>query len=273
MTDRVYPSAKPTTNGTTATATITPSTNGTTTNTTTPGATAKPQLRQPYRPQPQYRHHRRSRRSKRNLCCCCCFWSILVILALALLASIAGAALYVLYRPQRPEFSVSTLRIGKLNLTTTSDASSSHLNSLFNLTLISKNPNSHLTFFYDPFSLSLFSSQSVLIANGSIPAYVSDKKNETSFRAILTTSRDLDTDSVTALRSDLKRKTGVPIKFQMDTEVQLKLGSFKSKKVGIRVTCQGIKGVAPKSKTPSVASISGSKCKVDLRIKIWKFTF
>ncbi|XP_062160064.1 NDR1/HIN1-like protein 13 [Alnus glutinosa] len=265
MTDRVYPSSKPATNGTATAAAAN--------NAAAPSAAAKqPQLRHPYRPQPQYHSHRR-RRSRRNLCCCCCFWSLLLLLALGLLAAIAGAALYVLYRPQRPQFWVSSLRIAKLNLTTAADSSSSHLTSLLNLTLSSKNPNSHITFFYDPFTLSCLSSGSVQIANGSIPAFTSDKKNETSFRAILTASTDLDTESVTSLRSDLKRKSGVPMKIQMDTKVKVKLGGVRSKKVGIRVSCQGITGVAPKSKSPSVASVSGSKCKVDLRIKIWKFTF
>ncbi|XP_059454348.1 NDR1/HIN1-like protein 13 [Corylus avellana] len=268
MTDRVYPSTKPTTNGSTAPGVVAGN------NAAAPASAVKPQLRHPYRPQPQYHSHRR-RRSRRNLCCCCCFWSLLLLLALGLLASIAGAALYVLYRPQRPQFWVSSLRIAKLNLTTAADSSSSHLTSLLNLTLSSKNPNSHITFFYDPFALSCLTTPgSVQLANGSIPAFTSDKKNETSFRAIiLTTSADLDTESVTSLRSDLKRKSGVPMKIQMDTKVKVKLGGLRSKKVGIRVSCPGITGVAPKSKSPSVASVSGSKCKVDLRIKIWKFTF
>ncbi|KAB1219812.1 Protein YLS9 [Morella rubra] len=263
MTDRVYPSSKPTaTNGTTTAAANTA---------TKPTANGKPPLRQPYRQPPQY-HHRR-RRSRRSICCRCCFWTILLLLLLALLVGIAGAVLYALYHPQRPQFSVSSLRISTLNVTTSADSSSSHLTSLLNVTLFSKNPNSHITFFYDPFTLSCLSSSSVEIANGTIPAFFSDTKNETTFRTILRESRDLDTDSVTSLRSDLKRKGGVPMEIQMDTKVKVKLGGLKTKKVGIRVKCDGINGVAPKSKSPSVASVSGSKCKVDLRIKIWKWTF
>lgn len=113
----------------------------------------------------------------------------------------------------------------------------------------------------------------VQIGNSTIPAFVSEKKNETTFRTIVTASQDLDTDSTTSLRSDLKKKTGVSLKIQMDTKVKVKMESLKSKKVGIRVTCQGIKGVEPKGKSPSVASVSDAKCKVDLRIKIWKWTF
>ncbi|KAK9946270.1 hypothetical protein M0R45_011743 [Rubus argutus] len=269
MTDRVYPSSsKLATNG---------ATNGTTVTTTAANPTAtKPQpLRQPYRPQPQY-HHRRHRRSNRNLCCCCCFWSILILLTLALLAAIAGTAVYVLYRPHRPEFTVTSLKIGKLNLTDSPDGATSHLVTLFNLTLASKNPNNHLSFAYESFALTLTLSGNtdVQIANGSIPAFTSDTKNFTSFRSILSTSNDLDVESVKSLRSDLRRKTGVPMKLQMDTKVKVTMGGkLKSNKVGIRVTCQQIRGVAPKGKSPSAASVADSKCNVDLRIKIWRWTF
>ncbi|KAK7283202.1 hypothetical protein RIF29_12573 [Crotalaria pallida] len=234
---------------------------------------AKSQLynpnRQVYRPQSHY--HRRQR-SNRNLCCCCCFWSILTLLAVALLAAIVGAALYVLYRPHRPEFSVTNLRIAKMNLTTSPD-SPPHLATLFNLTLIAKNPNNHLTFFYDPFIVTVFSN-SVTIGNGSLTAFVSDKNNQTSVRSIVSGSTDLDTESLTSLRSGLKKKEkGFPMEIQMDTKVKMKMESLKSKKVGIRVTCEGVRGNVPNGKIPSVASVINSECKVDLRIKIWKFSF
>ncbi|KAH7523818.1 NDR1/HIN1-like protein 13 [Ziziphus jujuba] len=269
MADRVYPSSKPTANGA-----ANPAPNTTTANGVNPTSAAptKPPLRQPYRPQAQY-HHRRHRRSNRNLCCCCCFWSILIILGIALLAAIAGAAVYVLYRPHRPEFTVTSLRIAKLNLTTSSDASTSHLNSLFHLAITSKNPNSHFTFFYNDFAVTCSTSDDVQIANGSIPAFFSDKKNETAFRVAMLASQGLDVDSVNSLRSDLKKKSGIPLKIELYTKVKVKMGGLNSKKVGIRVTCDGIKGTPPKGKSPSVASVSDSKCKVDLRIKIWKWTF
>jgi hypothetical protein len=62
-------------------------------------------------------------------------------------------------------------------------------------------------------------------------------------------STDLDMELITSLRSDLKRKSGVPMKIQMDTKVKVKLGGLRSKKAGIRVSCQGITRVAPKSKS------------------------
>ncbi|KAF5743192.1 hypothetical protein HS088_TW09G01257 [Tripterygium wilfordii] len=269
MTDRVFPASKPATNGAVAAA----NGNGAATN----PAPAKshlynPTSRAPYRPQP---HHRRHRRSGRSFCCCCCFWTILIVLILALIVSVCGIALYILYRPHRPEFSVPFLRIHRLNLTTASDSSSSHLSTLLNMTIFIKNPNSHITFFYDPFVLTALSdSNDVQLGNGSLPGFTLQKKNETTFKGVLISgSNELDAESVTALRSDLRKKNGVGLMIQMDTKVKVKIGGFKAKKIGIRVKCDKIKGVVPKGKTPSVAVTTKSKCKVDLRIKIWKWTF
>ena len=54
----------------------------------------------------------------------------------------------------------------------------------------------------------------------------------------------------------------------MDTKVKIKMGGFKSSKVGVRVTCNGIQAGLPKGESPTVASTSSSKCEVDLRIRI-----
>uniref|UniRef100_A0A5B6YUD3 Late embryogenesis abundant protein LEA-2 subgroup domain-containing protein n=1 Tax=Davidia involucrata TaxID=16924 RepID=A0A5B6YUD3_DAVIN len=264
MTDRVYPSSKP--NGTT------PATAATTTNGTTkppPFPAAKSQLynptRQRYRPQPKHRH-------RRSCLCLCCFWSILLLTALLLLAAIASAAVYVLYSPHRPTFTVSALRISQFKVSTTSD-DTTHLTSLLNLTISAKNPNKKLTFFYDPITITSMSNQ-VTIANGSFPFFTSNPNNSTLIRSSLSTSSQvLDADSVTSLRSDLKKKTGLPLKVVLDTKVIVKMDGLKSKKVGIRVTCDGIHGQTPKGKSPSIASTSDATCKVDLRIKIWKWTF
>lgn len=115
----------------------------------------------------------------------------------------------------------------------------------------------------------------MFLGNGTLPAYSLSKKNETSFRdVVISGSNNLDADSVNTLSSDLKKKSsGVALKIQLDTKVKVKIGAIKTKKLGIRVTCEGFKGAVPKGKSPTVAVTTDSKCKVDLRIKIWKWTF
>ncbi|PSS01219.1 Late embryogenesis abundant protein, LEA-14 protein [Actinidia chinensis var. chinensis] len=264
MTDRDYPSAKPkgaTTNGAAA----------------APQPAAKPNLYNPtrphpYRPQPNHHHHRR-RRSRRSCVCLCCFWSLLLLAVLLLLAAIAGCAVYVLYSPRRPTFSVAALRISRFNLSTNAADGTTRLTAALNLTISAKNPNKKIIYTYDPISITALSNQ-VLIANGSFPFFTSDPQNTTIIRSSLSISSELvDADLVKPLRSDLKRKNGLGLEILMDTKVVVKMEKLKSKKLGIRVTCNGIHGIVPKGKSPSIASITDAKCKVDLRIKIWKWIF
>ncbi|KAK3026868.1 hypothetical protein RJ639_041995 [Escallonia herrerae] len=166
MTDRVYPSSKP--NGTTATATTTTTTHAAAATNTPKFPATKSQLynpnRLPYRPTPTAAHRHNRRRGSRGCLCCCCFWSILLLVALLLLAAIAAAAAYALYRPQRPAFSVSSLRISQFNLTSAAD-DSTRLTTKFNLTISSKNPNKKIIFYYGPITITSLANQ-VQIANG-----------------------------------------------------------------------------------------------------------
>ncbi|PIA64315.1 hypothetical protein AQUCO_00100060v1 [Aquilegia coerulea] len=268
MADRVYPSSKPilnpppqTLNGTTM-----PTTN----NPTFPQTKAQlyGATRPPYRPQPKPRRRRRS-------CCCACFlWTTLLIIALLLIIAIAGAVFWVLYHPQRPSFSVKTLRITQFNITTPKNSSPLLLSKL-NLTITSRNPNKKLVFIYNPISVSL-KSNDIDVGNGSFPSFVHGKKNTTDLKFFITsgTGKELDEDSMTKLETDLKKKDGLPLEIELETKVQVKIGGFKTNRVRIRVTCKGYQVTAPKGKTPSMMknTSSNSKCKVNLRIKIWKFT-
>lgn len=259
MADRVYPSSKPATNGTTA-ATAT-ATNGAfpATKAQLYGAT-----RPAYRPQP----HNRRRQHSRSCCCSCCIWLTFFLLLLILLVAIAGAIVYVLYRPHRPTFSVSNLKVSYLNVT-----SSSTINSKFDLSITANNPNKKLDYIYDTITVSLLSND-IDIGDSTIPAFVQGKKDSTLLKADITnTGKTLDSGSVSSLKTDLKSKSGIPLKIEIDTKVKAKMGGLKTPKVGIRVTCDGITATVPTGKKAATASTSASKCKVDMRIKIWKWTF
>ncbi|WZZ38166.1 hypothetical protein YC2023_034425 [Brassica napus] len=280
MTDRVFPASKPPT-ATNGAPTPTggalpppPSVNGNGT------ANQKPQIYIPanrpvYRPQTYSRHHHhQTRPSCRRVCCCCCFWSILILLVLALMASIAATAVYVIYHPRPPLFSVPSLRIGRVNLTTSSDTSVSHLSSFFNFTLISVNPNQHLTFSYDHFAVAVKSVKSnEMLANGTVPGFFSGNGNKTSFRSVIATStsaRELDPDEARRLKSDLTRGARVGLEIEMRTKVKMQMGKLKSEGVEIKVTCGGFEGTVPKGKVPTVATSKQTKCKSDLSVKVWK---
>lgn len=216
---------------------------------------------------------RRRSISARRCLCQVCLWSTIVVLGVLLLAVIAAAAFYVLYHPHLPQFSPTSLKISSFNLTTTSDGVK-HLTTRVNLTLSSKNPNSKISFFYDPVTVTLLTLSDVALSGGSFPAFNSTPNAINVLHATMgLTSQLLDVASVNSLEADLKAKKGLPLKIVMDTMVRVKFEKLNMRKIGIRLTCDGIRGVLPKGKSINSSNTLNSKCEVDLRIRILKTTF
>ncbi|XP_039033895.1 NDR1/HIN1-like protein 6 [Hibiscus syriacus] len=241
------------------------------TNATTPAANPSfpPTKAQRYgEARPLYRPQ--TKRIRRSCCCSCCLWTTVAILVILLLAAIATAILYVFYSPHRPTFTISSLKISTLNIT-----SSSKLITNINLNVVAKNPNKRLVYTYDPITVSLITNDGIEIGDGSFRSFVHGTKNTTHLKAAITSgsSQELDNGSAGKLKAGLKNKKGLPLKMKLETKVKAKMGALKTPKVGIRVVCEGIKAAAPKGKSATIASTSNAKCKVDLRIKIWKWTF
>lgn len=110
-----------------------------------------------------------------------------------------------------------------------------------------------------------FSYKTVKLGDGTLTAFTMGKKNTTTLRTIVTSSdKSVDEDGV--LRSEIKSRKSVDVKIVVETKIRAKIGSVKTKKVPVRVSCDGVKASA------SGATVAGAKCKVDLRIKIWKWT-
>ncbi|XP_031101035.1 NDR1/HIN1-like protein 13 [Ipomoea triloba] len=255
MADRVYPgpASKPATNGADAAAG-----GGGGANPAFPATKAQlyNATRPVYRPQPSPRRH------KRSFCCSCCLWTTFLVITLIILAAIAGGIFYVLYRPERPTFAVNSLHLSQFNLSATT------LTSKLNISVSARNPNKKITYFYDPITISTFSGD-IPVGTGSFPAFEHGTKNTTNLKATISTSKQtLDAGDI----SKLKSKKTLPLTLKLETKVKVKVGGLKTKKVGIRVTCDGIRVSVPAGKSLSKATTSNVDCKVDLRIKIWKWT-
>ncbi|XP_019193969.1 PREDICTED: protein YLS9 [Ipomoea nil] len=252
MADRVYPSSKPAANGATAAAA------GGGANPSFPANKAQlyNATRPVYRPQPSRRRHKRG-------CCCCCFlWTTFIVITVVILAAIAGVIFYFLYRPEQPNFAVNSLHLSQFNVSSTT------LTSKLNISVSARNPNKKLTYFYDPITISTFSGD-IPVGTGSFPAFEHGTKNTTTLKTTISTSKQtLDAGDI----SKLKSKKTLPLTLKLETKVKVKVGGLKTKKVGIRVTCDGIHVNVPGGKSPSKATTSNVDCKVDLRIKIWKWT-
>ncbi|KAK4772620.1 hypothetical protein SAY86_014395 [Trapa natans] len=254
MTDRVFPSGKPTANGDAA-APVFPATKA-----QAYGATT----RTGYHPQPSRRRHRRG-------CCCWCYlWTAVAVLVLIFLLVAALGVFYLIYRPHRPSFSVTSFRLAYLNTT-----SSGAVKSDFNLTVTARNPNKKIEYIYSPVSMTVLATDSEIdVGEGNIPTFVQGKRDSTVLRSnIKSNSQPLDSNSLMKLKSATNAKSRLKLKVKIDTKVKVKVGSLKTPRIGIRVTCDGITATIPASGGPAtIASTANSNCKVDTRIKIWKWT-
>ncbi|KAI0491950.1 hypothetical protein KFK09_026213 [Dendrobium nobile] len=183
-----------------------------------------------------------------------CFCSvILAVLSLILLAAIAGGIFYAIYRPHSPTFSISSLHLSALNTT-----SSTHLTSLLDITVTARNPNRRIAYHYDQISVSI-SSNGVGIGEGSFPGFVHSAKNTTVLSSSASTAPDL-------------KKATVPLELYMETKAVIKVGSLKTKKVDMKISCDGIEIAAPKGKKAPPALTLDTSCKVKFRMKVWKWT-
>ncbi|GAA0145196.1 hypothetical protein LIER_05445 [Lithospermum erythrorhizon] len=231
---------------------------------TTPFPPNKAQLynatRPKYHPQPPPRR-------RRSCCCRCCLWTTFIITTVLLLATLAGVIFYVMFRPQKPNFTISNLHTSQFNITSTT------IISKFNLTISTRNPNAKLTYYYDPISV-FISSNDVGISNGLFPSFVHGTKNTTFLKTVLSSSgQTVESTTLTALKTEIKNKKSLPLKIQLETKVKAKIGSVKTKKVTIRVICEGVQFTPPAGKSAATVKTSGVKCKVDPRIKILAWTF
>ncbi|GJV31684.1 NDR1/HIN1-like protein 13 [Tanacetum coccineum] len=236
MAEKIYPASKP------------------------PPTTAPPPSFPPNKPlaRPVYRPNPNRNRNRRSCCCSICLFLTVTIAILIFLLAITAAVSYVIYRPHRPSFSVSSLHVTSFNMT-----SSSKLNARFNLTLTARNPNKRIVYVMDQGDVT-FGYRKTKLGEGKVNAFTMSRKNTTTLRSVVTSSGEMVNDS--DLKSELKAKKSVELRIEIGTKIRAKIGSVKTKKVPIRITCDGVKAGA------SGATVSGAKCEVDLRIKIWKWT-
>ncbi|CAN6349929.1 unnamed protein product [Urochloa humidicola] len=294
MADRVYPAAKP--NPPPAAAAGAAAANGC--GGGAPASFPAPKLQMYQRPiyRPQAPAKRRRGRSCRCSFCCCFCWALLVLILLALAAAAAGGIFYLLYRPQHPSFTVSSVRLASLNLT--SSATAPALTDAITLTVTARNPNKKIVYVYGDFALSAATAANgVPLGSGTVPGFTHAAGNTTVLTATIASSA-VTVDP--AASADVKKSGGFSVVLDADTTAGARVGSIKTKKIGIQVHCEGIKVTPPPPPPPAPKKVKGGKngtvalapapsdadattpttvstaahsCKVRVRVKIWKWTF
>ncbi|RLN30120.1 uncharacterized protein C2845_PM05G26400 [Panicum miliaceum] len=241
---------------------------------------------------------RRARSCRCSFCCCFC-WALLVVILLALLAAVAGGAFYLLYRPQRPSFTVSSVRLASLNLT--SSATAPVLTDAITLTVTARNPNKKIVYVYGDFTFSAATAANALpLGSATVPGFAHAAGNTTVLTATIASAAAAVDPSASA---DVRKSGGFSVVLDADTSAGARVGGLRTKKIGIQVRCEGIKVTPPPPPPPAPKRAKGGKngtvalapapapsdadtstpaatvstaahsCKVRVRVKIWKWTF
>ncbi|XVF46389.1 hypothetical protein PTKIN_Ptkin03bG0022900 [Pterospermum kingtungense] len=173
---------------------------------------------------------RKPRRSTCRRCCCCLLTTILVLL---LVAAIAAAIVYFVFKPESPNYSVESVAITGFNLT-----SSSPLSPEFDVTVRAHNPNDKIGIYYEKGSSVKVYYQDVNLCNGALPAFYQPTNNVTLFKTALKGSAIELTSAALRTLSDEQNKGTVPFNLKLRAPVKLKVGSVKTWKITVKVTCK-----------------------------------
>ncbi|KAF9676334.1 hypothetical protein SADUNF_Sadunf09G0127900 [Salix dunnii] len=209
-------------------------------------------------PENAQRFERLSRRKpSRSRCCCCLCWFLSFLAAFLFLLGLAAAILYLVFRPESPDYSIERVAISGFNLT-----SSGPISPEFNVTVRANNPNNKIGIYYEKGSSVNVYSDGVKMATGSLPVFYQDKNNVTVVVTSLKgTAIELTSGVRTALANGVS-KGAVPFNLALRAPVKLKLGSVKTWKITVKVDCE-----LTVDKLTASATIGSKSC--DYGVDLW----
>ncbi|GMI81832.1 NDR/HIN1-like 13 [Hibiscus trionum] len=177
--------------------------------------------------------HLSKRKERRNSCrsCCCCLLITVIVLLLA--AAIAAAVIYFVFKPESPNYSVENVAIKGFNLT-----SSSPISPEFDVTVRAHNPNDKIGIYYEKGSSIRVYYEDSNLSNGALPSFYQPKNNVTVFETALKGSAIELTNGALRALSDQQNKGAVPFRLKLRAPVKIKVGSVKTWKITVKVTCK-----------------------------------
>lgn len=176
----------------------------------------------------------------------------IIILILILLVGLILIIIWLAIRPRHVIISVHDVYVHDYNLT------HNHLNATFNLTLISKNRNRHVSFYYDSAKLSVIYDDQTL-AQVTVPSFHQPRKNMTVVY-VEAAARDLLLHDSVSRNLRIERTSGtVGLEVQIKAKIRFKVGVWKSNRRNVKITCAPVLVVFAHSR-----SFEETKCKVHI---------
>lgn len=212
-------------------------------------------------PENARRYNQYTRRNHRRCRCCCCFsWLIGIIFVLVVLIGIAAGVLYLVFRPEAPNYSIDSIAIRGINIT--SPSSTAAMSPEFDVTVRADNPNDKIGIHYETDSSAEVFFNEVRLCNGALPAFYQPSNNVTVFETALKGNgiQLRSEDRRALLEAQTKRE--VPLTVKLRAPVKIKVGSVKTWKITVKVDCD-----VTVDKLTAQAKIVSKHC--DYGVDIW----
>ncbi|VVB16909.1 unnamed protein product [Arabis nemorensis] len=185
-------------------------------------------------PENAHRYEYLSRRKPNQTSCRRCFcYSLTAVLILLVLAAAAVGILFLVYRPQKPQFSVSGFSVAGINLT-----SSSPITPVIEAKVRSQNGNGNIGLIYvEGIAAEVFYNGTKL-GNGVFAALKQPAKNVTVMTTALKGSRIQLTSSLRKELTESQKKGKVPFNLRIEAPVKFKVGAVTTWTMTVKVDCK-----------------------------------
>lgn len=209
-------------------------------------------------PENSHRFEKFSKKKPRRSCCCRCLcWTVGLLLVLLVLAGVAAGVLYLVFRPEAPDYTVDDLGIRGVNLT-----SSSPISPRIDVTVRAQNPNDKIGIYYEKGSSVNVFYNGVNLCNGVLPAFYQPSNNLTVFKTALRGSDIVLSNGVHSALVTEQRNGRVPLRLNMEAPVKIKIGAVKTWTLKFKVKCD-----LTVDKLTAESKIVSKDC--DYSVKLW----
>ncbi|XP_002511957.2 uncharacterized protein LOC8286723 isoform X2 [Ricinus communis] len=180
------------------------------------------------------------RKRRKNYGGMCCRILVIISFTVLLILFILGGVFYLWFDPKLPVFHLQSFKISSFRVTTKPDGT--YLNAATVARVEVRNPNSKLTYRYSEsqVQMTLGQDQGTQLGSMSLPGFLQDKKNTTSFKIQMSVKNELIEDGVgSRLKSQFKSRKLV-VNVQVTTKVGVDVQGLEIGMLGVDVSCDGI---------------------------------
>ncbi|KVH90744.1 uncharacterized protein At1g08160 [Cynara cardunculus var. scolymus] len=158
----------------------------------------------------------------------------IVLLTLIVLVGLTILIIWLTIKPKKLVYSIDDAAVHNYVL-----SNSNHLNATYYFILRAYNPNKKVSIYYDKVDVVVLYDDETL-STGTIDPFYQPKRNATSFKLNLS-SRDVSLPQQIARDMKVERSSGqIEMTVKLKARIRFKVGVWKSRHYGMRVTCAPI---------------------------------